>query len=64
MSVINRQVLVFSVASSILLITIQIFRWSLVDILTPFLEPFIEIIIVCFFLAALIISGIYFFKKL
>lgn len=63
MNIINRQTLLISISSSIFLIAIQIFRWNLVDIFTPFLEPIIEIIAIGFFLMGMIMAGVYFLRN-
>ena len=55
-----------SVIGSVAIILLNIFRWSLVDVLTPFLEPFVEIIVGGFFLILLIrsiVTAISRFKK-
>lgn len=59
----RKLVLYFSIIMSGLLILINIFRWKLVEILTVFLEPFLELIIGATFLVVLIWSIIHFTKN-
>ena len=61
MGKINRSILIFSMASSIFLISLQIFRWNLMDIFTPFFEPIIEITAILFILVTMIVAAVYFF---
>ena len=56
-------VLYFSIFISSLLVVINIFRWKLIEILTVFLEPFLELIISVIFLAVLVWSIIYLGKN-
>jgi hypothetical protein len=51
--------LYFSIISSVLLITINIFRWPLIEIITIFLEPLVELVIGLVFLAGLISGVVY-----
>lgn len=58
--------LTLSIIGSVTIILLQICRWSLVDLLTPFIEPFVEIIVWGFFCIILISSlgvGAFRFKK-
>jgi hypothetical protein len=51
----SKALLVASCASGVVLF-VSIFRWTLVEYLTPFLEPLFEMVVGAFFLAALIWS--------
>ncbi|MBU3128653.1 hypothetical protein [Clostridium tagluense] len=51
--------LYFSIVSSFLLITINIVRWHLIEIITVFLEPLVELSIGLVFLASLISGVVY-----
>ena len=51
----SKALLVASCASGVVLF-VSVFRWTLVEYLTPFLEPFFEMVVGAFFLAALIWS--------
>lgn len=53
-----------SIIVSTVAIVINIFRWSLVEILTPFLEPMLELIIYGFFLIIIIWSFIFGLMKM
>lgn len=61
--IILNSIVIFSIISSLILILLQIIRWSLFEVLTPFIEPFFEIIIYGLFLATLIWSIIYFLRN-
>lgn len=41
----NNSLLLLSIISSILVILYQFLQWSIIDILTPFLEPFISLLV-------------------
>ncbi len=48
-----------SVIASVIVILVSFFRWKLVDILTPFIEPILELIVFVFFLVAILWSLIF-----
>lgn len=56
--------LYFSIVSSVLLILINTFRWDLIEILTVFLEPFLELVIILIFLVSMISSVVYFIRHM
>jgi hypothetical protein len=56
--------LYFSIVSSVLLILINTFRWDLIEILTVFLEPFLELFIILMFLVSMISSVVYFIRHM
>jgi hypothetical protein len=53
-----------SIIASIVATSINIFRWSLIEILTPFLEPMLELAIYGFFLIIIIWSFIFGLMKM
>lgn len=60
----RKLVLYFSIIMSSLLILLNVFRWELVEVLTVFLQPFLELIIGVAFLVILTWSVIYFIKNI
>lgn len=57
------KVLYFSIVSSVLLMLINIFRWRLIEIITVFLEPLVELFIDLLFLGGVIWSIVYFIRN-
>lgn len=57
------KIILISSLSSVMLILIQMLRWSLIETITPFLEPVIEVVLYGFFLATFIWAIIYFIKN-
>jgi hypothetical protein len=55
--------LMISIISSLFVIFIQFFQWKLIEIFTPFLMPFVWLIVNGFFLVVFIVSVINLFKK-
>lgn len=57
-------VFVASVSVGAVVIAVSLFRWTLVDWLTPFIEPILELSLRCVFLAVSIWAILYFIKQL
>ncbi|MEG0775450.1 hypothetical protein [Clostridium sp.] len=53
----------FSIAASVLLILINIFRWHLIEVFSVFLLPFLEGPIILLFLGSMISSVVYFIRN-
>ncbi|MBP9718100.1 hypothetical protein KBD59_02270 [Candidatus Gracilibacteria bacterium] len=49
----------FSIGVSAIVLAVSIFRWNLVEIFTPFLEPLLELVVLIVFVIALIWSLIF-----
>lgn len=52
-----------SILSCLLIIFLQFFQWNLIEIFTPFLMPFVWLLVFGFFLGVFIVSIIWLFKK-
>src|SRR5690348_15816293 len=57
-------VLVVSVSLGAVLLVVDIFRWTLVDWLTPFLEPILELSLECAFVLVSIWAAVYLVRRL
>lgn len=58
-----KKTLWISIISSLLVILTQFFQWKLIEIITPFLMPFVWLIVYVFFFVVFIVSVIILFKK-